>query len=60
MPKASGVVAGVRGDDVAVPNELVLVYQQPFNTDRSPGVGFVCADADFGAKTVTKTVSETS
>src|SRR5262249_24969838 len=58
VSKASGVFAGIRRHYMAIANELVLVYQQPFHTDRSTRVSLIGADADFSAQTVTETIGE--
>src|SRR5690349_3799712 len=48
----AGVFATVRGNDVSVPDQLILIDHQPLNTDRAAGVSLIGADADFSAEAV--------
>ena len=52
------VGAGVVGDDLAGTEEFPFVDQETFEANRTAGVDFVGADADFGAEVVAEAVTE--
>src|SRR5262245_48707686 len=54
------IVPRVRGDNMAVADQLIFVDQQAFHPHRAASVRLIGADADFGAEAVAKTVGKAS
>ena len=50
--------AGIVGHDMAFSVHAVFVNNQAFHSHRSPRVGFIGADAEFGAETKPVTVGK--
>ena len=59
MAEGLRVRTGIRRDDVAISDQLVLINQQSLDSDWPAGMSFVRADADFGAEAVAESIGET-